>query len=257
MCSVAEAAARPSSTATFPGPARDDSPRRSRRRRKETLLPEITRLALEGHTGQAIARQVGLPKRTVNHWLRELRQEWTAKAAEGAGEMFAVELARLDSIYREAMEAWRKSQTDIQVRLVEQIEAAGGEPRKRRSVRTQSQRGNAALLTRAMAAVMASCRLKGQIVPSAAADLDEGASPAETTLEDGVQIPKPGTIAAERWWLEVSADSVPMMTPGELYEVAWRLGNVIEAEGGTVPPELEKQNLEQMRVTSFARCVAG
>ena len=41
------------------------------RRRKETLLPKITQLALEGHPGRAIADKLGMPKRTVNYWLQE------------------------------------------------------------------------------------------------------------------------------------------------------------------------------------------
>ena len=76
------------------------------RRRKETFLPEITQLALQGDSGRAIARKLELPERTVNHWLRELRQEWTAKAAEDVAKMLALALARLESIYREAMEAF-------------------------------------------------------------------------------------------------------------------------------------------------------
>ena len=39
------------------------------RRRKETLLPEITQLALEGHSSQAIADKLAMPKRTVNYCL--------------------------------------------------------------------------------------------------------------------------------------------------------------------------------------------
>ncbi len=70
------------------------------RARKESLLPEIAELALEGHSGRAVADQTGLPKRTVNHWLRELRREWSAEAAEGAAELFADAVARLKAIYR-------------------------------------------------------------------------------------------------------------------------------------------------------------
>ena len=33
------------------------------RRRKEILLPKIAQLALEGHSGEVIARKLGLPKR--------------------------------------------------------------------------------------------------------------------------------------------------------------------------------------------------
>ncbi len=56
------------------------------RRRKETLLPEITQMALEGHASQAIADKLGMPKRTVNYWLQEARREWIARAALSAAE---------------------------------------------------------------------------------------------------------------------------------------------------------------------------
>ncbi len=135
------------------------------RRRKETLLPEITQMALEGHPSQAIADKLGMPKRTVNYWLQEARQEWIARAALGAAEMFAADLARLDAIYREAMQAWRNSQTDTEVRLVQNTQPADGKATSKRSIRSQPQRGNAAFLTRATAAVMASWRLKGKPGP--------------------------------------------------------------------------------------------
>ena len=95
------------------------------------MLPEVIRLALEGHSGEAIGRKVELPKRTVNRWLQRLRQEWIAKAEEGAGELFAFELARLDAIYREAMEAWRASQAEVEVRLVEDTSCRRRATRKR------------------------------------------------------------------------------------------------------------------------------
>ena len=208
MCSVAEkppaAAPQASLSQALPG---NDSPQLSPRQQKESLLPEITRLALEGHSGQAIARKVGLSKRTVNHWLRKLRQEWAAKAAEGAGELFALELARLDSIHREAMQAWRDSQTDIKVRLREQVAVAGKDPRKKKTVRTQPQRANAALLTRAMAAVMASTRLKGRKAPKPkpidTSELDQEPIPAVTPRTyDSLEIPEEGTLAADKWGLE-------------------------------------------------------
>ena len=252
MCSVAEKPPadnrQPPDSRSLPG---NDSPRLSPRRQKETLLPEVTRLALEGHTGQAIARKVGLSKRTVNHWLQKLRQEWAAKAAEAAGELFALELARLDSIYREAMQAWRASQTDIQVRLREQVAVAGKDPRKKNSVRTQRQRANAALLARATVAVMASTRLKGRKAPKPkpidTSDLDQEPIPAETTRTyDSLEIPEHGTLAADKWWLEFAEEVVPEMPFDELYEAAWHLRNVIEAEGGTMPAELEDQDLEHM-----------
>ncbi len=162
------------------------------RRRKETLLPEITQMALEGHASQAIADKLGMPKRTVNYWLQEARREWTARAALSAAEMFAADLARLDAIYREAMQAWRNSQSEIDVRLVQRSEAGDGESVTKRSVRSQPQRGNAAYLTRATAAVMASWRLKGQPGPPCIDEIqrellvaaDGGTRPADAANED-------------------------------------------------------------------------
>ena len=119
MCSVAE---KPPADDLQPQPAqtaRVPPAMLGARRRKETLLPEITQLALEGHPSQAIADKLGMPKRTVNYWLQEARREWIARAALSAAEMFAADLARLDAIYREAMQAWRKSQAEIDVRLVQ------------------------------------------------------------------------------------------------------------------------------------------
>lgn len=257
MCNVADKPAADDPQSVLGKAVRVDSLRHlGPRRRKETLLPEIAQLALEGHTGQAIGCKLGLPKRTVNHWLREVRKEWTAKAAECAGEMFSLELARLESIYREAMQAWRDSQSETEARFTEEIEVAGQEPKKKISVRSQRQRGNAALLARATAAVLASCRLKGRVAPSPAPaaegddypddDLDEPI-PSEPLAVGSVQIPEAGTIEADKWWLEMlEEEDLQVMSFDEVREAGWRLRRVLEAEGRPFPAELEKQDLEHM-----------
>ena len=134
----------------------------SPRRRKETLLPQIMELAMEGHSSETIATRVGMPARTVRYWLQEVRQEWIAKAAGGAAEMLGLTLARLTSIYREAMEAWRESAMDLDVRLVENVSVDDGSQaqKQKRSVRTHPQRRNSAMLTRATAAAKAAFDLK-------------------------------------------------------------------------------------------------
>ncbi len=35
---------------------------------KSTLLPEIARLALAGHSGRAIGKRLGVPRRTIARW---------------------------------------------------------------------------------------------------------------------------------------------------------------------------------------------
>ncbi len=132
------------------------------RRRKETLLPRITQLALEGHSSEAIAGRVGMPSRTVRHWLQALRQEWIAAAKEDTSEMLAVAMARLNAIYREAMEEWREAPRESEMRLNQEIRVSDGSRAtvSKKSVRTQSQKRNTAILTRAIAAAKAAFDLR-------------------------------------------------------------------------------------------------
>ena len=115
---------------------------------KASLLPEIARLALEGHSGRAIGRKLGVPRRTVDRWLGQLRRQWAQSAAESGGELFAVAMARLEAVYREAMEAWRRSLGDQQVT----VEALGsdGAAEAKGSLRKTTQSGQAALLGKAI-----------------------------------------------------------------------------------------------------------
>ena len=163
--------------------------------RKDTWLPLITRLALEGHSGRTIARTLELPVRTVNHWLREVRREWAAKTAEETAEMLALALARLDAIYREAMEAFRASQADKETQLVTETETADGRPKKKQSVRTQSQSGNAAFLAKAIEAVNAICLLMGggPLPRIEGAGQDDALTPVEPMA------PKDSEALTDRW----------------------------------------------------------
>ena len=262
MCSVNE---KPTADDFQPQPgsaARINDALLGPRRRKETLLPTITQMALEGHSSQAIAEKLGMPKRTVNHWLQEARQEWIAKAAQGSAELFATDLARIDTLFREAMQAWRKSQTDKVVRIVEHTESADGEATTKTSIRTQTQCGTAAYLTRAMAAAMASWRLRGKPGPlSAEAIAPEGATagapaatpaPATNPTEDESHIPEAETAEAEAVETEkarlefLEKEDLEGMTHEELRDVAEGLKCVVEAEGATVPAGVVGQDVEHM-----------
>jgi hypothetical protein len=114
------------------------------------LLPEIARLSLTGHSGRAIGRQLHVPQRTVARWLAELQREWAERAAEDAGQLVWVTLARLELAYRDATEAWRRSLADKEVTA----ETAGGDGRAaaKFSVRRTTQSGQAALLGKAIQA---------------------------------------------------------------------------------------------------------
>ncbi len=113
---------------------------------KSTLLPEIARLALAGHSGWAIGKRLGVPRRTVARWLQELRQQWAANAAEDAAQLMPVTLARLEMAYREAMEAWRRSLADKE--MTTETPGDDGSATPRTAVRKATQSGQAAMLGR-------------------------------------------------------------------------------------------------------------
>ncbi len=181
---AAPAAAAPASDSP-PAPPAPAAGKRKRpvapRRRKEALLAQIAQLALEGHNGRTIAEQVGVPTRTVNYLLQELRQEWIAKAGNDAAATCAVTVARLESIYRTAMEEWRRSQTDKEVRLVEDSGPAGDEggAKTKKSTRTEARMGNAAFLAKAIDAAKEIYRLRGRCAPPSSA----AASPTELRVD--------------------------------------------------------------------------
>ena len=113
-------------------------------------MPEIASLAMEGHSGRAIGRQLGVPRRTVDRWLGELRQQWSEKVAESPEGLGGILTARLEAVYREAMQAWRRSLADKQVTLESPGDDDDAQPKRTRRTTTQS--GQAALLGKAMQA---------------------------------------------------------------------------------------------------------
>jgi hypothetical protein len=71
--------------------------------------------------------------------------------------MFSLTVARLESAYHEAIDAWRRSNADKQVRLKQ---AAEGDANASGSIRTNSRSGQAALLGKAMQAALAICKVE-------------------------------------------------------------------------------------------------
>jgi len=87
--------------------------------RKAILLPEIARPSLEGHSSQAIGRELGVPRRIVDRWLRQQRQQWarSTKLTLSTTEKCTMDLESA----REQLE-WTKKQkaeVDETLRLIE------------------------------------------------------------------------------------------------------------------------------------------
>jgi transcriptional regulator with XRE-family HTH domain len=141
------------------------------------LLPQITKLALAGLTQQEIADRVGCVKSTVCNYLAELREECRRKAQEDTTELVARMLARYELVFREALEAWWKSQRDKVSRRIQTedvvLPECGEEcptpqeaKKRRRSIKREHQAGDASLLNTAAAALKAIREMKGLDAPT-------------------------------------------------------------------------------------------
>jgi hypothetical protein len=122
------------------------------RPRKQDRLPLIIKLSREGLSTREIGEQVGVPKSTVGKWLRAARSRRAAKKNLDPAEIIRRKIARYQSISAQLLEAWRLSQADKQVRVVEHTGPAGdpAAAKEKNSLRTETQTGNAAYLAKAM-----------------------------------------------------------------------------------------------------------
>jgi hypothetical protein len=154
-------------------PAATARRRATRFHRKAILRPEIAQLALEGQTGKAIALRFDLPTRTVDHWLHEVRSQWLAAATQRGVDSMAAGLARLNGIYREAMEAWRRAQAEIQTAKTKR-QATGGDGAATKKASRRRQAADA-LLGRAISAVRESLKFLEGSAGAAATRVPAGA----------------------------------------------------------------------------------
>ncbi len=144
--------------------AEDRRPHAAPRPSRSVILPEIVRLSLEGHSSRAISRKTAVPRQTVDRWLWQQRQEWAQSAEETAGQLFAIAKARLESVYREAMEAWRDSLAGKQTTAA----AAGNDgDGKADPVRRTTQSGQASLLGKAVRAAVEIAKFHAKHVEAA------------------------------------------------------------------------------------------
>ena len=251
MCSVTE---KPASNEPQPEVDKAASPndfRPSPRRRKETLLPEITQLALEGLCGQAIGRKLGparsgpsiagckrcgrsgsprqrrMPRRTDRRRTGPPRCDLSRGHAGHGGH--------------------RRPRSEVAASWMTPSWPAATRKRKTRQ-RTQPQGRNAALLARATAAVAASCRPDGPRCPAANRSpgrADFLGAGRRRTIQTRSPTRRPSSSTRCGWGLSVRRNS-RVMNRDDLREVAWRLRTVIRAVGGVIPAALKDRDLGYM-----------
>ena len=121
------------------------------RQQKESLLPQIAQLAREGLSCREIGKKIGVSKSAVDRWLRALRREPPQKNSPDPAIAIREKIARYKSIRDDLLQAWRLSQAEKQVCLVENTSTTGDDGAKRKeSTRKETQTGNATYLAKAM-----------------------------------------------------------------------------------------------------------
>jgi hypothetical protein len=195
------------------------------RERRKTLLPQITQLARAGHNSREIGEKLGIAKTTVHRWLRKMGWKFAAEQPLDPAEVIRKHIAHYRSIYRKAIKGWNDSQAEKQVRVVEDTTAPGDAgSKKKRSLRTETQRGDAACLTKAMEARKAIDALEQRL-----AALERSAAAAPVPVE------------------ELTDEDLENMTDAQLAALDARLAAENGPAGGSVPlPALSDDDLHAM-----------
>ncbi len=121
---------------------------------KQALLAEVARLTREGLSQREIGERLGVSKSAAGKWQRAMKGKRAARKALDPAQAIRKKIARYRSIADTLLDAWRRSQTDKQVQVVETTGPAGDPDaaKEKHSLRTETQTGNASYLARAMEA---------------------------------------------------------------------------------------------------------
>ncbi len=119
---------------------------------KQAQRAEVARLARQGLSYREISERTGVNQSTVGKWVRALRRKRAARKTIDPAEAIRRKIERLRAISGELLNAWRRSQADKQVRVVETTGPAGdpAAAKEKNSLRSETQTGNAGYLAQAM-----------------------------------------------------------------------------------------------------------
>lgn len=99
-----------------PAPA----PRLTKRQKRalvEAHLVTVAEMYLSGKSQTAIAAEINVNQSTVSRYIKRLQDRWRAASAELIDDRKARELAKIDRLEREYLEAWEKSKLDGETKI--------------------------------------------------------------------------------------------------------------------------------------------
>ena len=158
---------------------------------------QITRLRLLGRTNAEIATAIGVSERTIQRELRLAEADWNEAAAQDMARVKARELAKLDLLEREAIDAWLKSKEPYSKRVVEDRPPAVGKgaPGRYARIETGQGHGDPRLLATVLSIMERRARLLGSDAPAKHALTD----PTGTEDRAPVAFPLPPELTLDQW----------------------------------------------------------
>jgi transcriptional regulator with XRE-family HTH domain len=132
---------------------------------------------LRGELQSEIARVFGVSQQQISQDLKAIRSAWLASAIRDFDALKAEELARVDTVEREAWAAWTRSQTDKQIAIQEQYDdpvttkdekgrtAITSKVRKHASLRKEGQTGAPSFLEIILKCIAKRCEILGLDAP--------------------------------------------------------------------------------------------
>jgi hypothetical protein len=155
------------------------SPERVRRDRAE-----VARLYLMRWTQAEIGAKLGLSRQQVGYDLAAIRQEWLASSLMDFNARRAEELARIDRLEGEYLDAWAASKKDKETTTTEQTAGGDGEP-VRAAIRKEGRHGDPRYLAGVQWCINKRCELLGLDAPKKIAPTTpDGREPYTLTVED-------------------------------------------------------------------------
>jgi hypothetical protein len=120
---------------------------------------QVAELYLRGKYQEEIARLVGCSQPQVSADLKAVQRQWLAASIRDFDAVKAQELAKLDAIEREALDAWAQSRQPREVTLTKRI--TGKDPRDEASIRREQSAGDPRFLQVAQRCIEVRCDLLG------------------------------------------------------------------------------------------------
>ncbi|MGO9114054.1 MAG: hypothetical protein ACLP9L_32970 [Thermoguttaceae bacterium] len=194
-------------------------------------MPQISKFASEGLSCREISEKVGVGKTTVALWLHEVQQVGTPPQPRDPAQRIREKIEDYTLMRDELLEAWRRSQADKEVRVVEKTGPAAepGPTKKKRSIRHETRTGDVDYMDRVIKAQEKIDELDQRLAAMEQTDVGVGGSDFLANLtEDDLQ--------------KLTDDDLESFTDDQLFALEARL----VAKYGLTGPPLTAEDLHNM-----------